>query len=90
MIRPTRLLDSLNNVELTESIYYTLYTSEMIELINYLKALEKENNLRKSIINQLPLCPDHRDKQTGKSCLACRVDELEMKIIADFVFSKEE
>lgn len=25
----------------------------------------------------LPLCPDHRDKQKGKSCLACRIEELE-------------
>ncbi len=24
-----------------------------------------------------PLCPDHRDKQHGKPCLACRIEELE-------------
>jgi len=23
------------------------------------------------------LCPDHRDKQVGKSCLACRIEQLE-------------
>lgn len=26
------------------------------------------------------LCPDHRDKQTGKPCLACSVESLEDKL----------
>lgn len=26
------------------------------------------------------LCPDHRDKQVGKSCLACRIEELEKEL----------
>lgn len=24
-----------------------------------------------------PLCPNHRDKQHGKTCLACRIERLE-------------
>lgn len=26
------------------------------------------------------LCPDHRDKQTGKPCLACEVEKLEKQL----------
>jgi hypothetical protein len=30
-----------------------------------------------AIERQRPLCPDHRDKQIGKPCLACTVETLE-------------
>lgn len=30
-----------------------------------------------AVERQRPLCPDHRDKQVGKPCLACRIEELE-------------
>ncbi len=41
--------------------------------------LRKENHIlkvkcRSSLANNL--CPDHRDKQGGKSCLACEIDRL--------------
>lgn len=26
------------------------------------------------------LCPDHRDKQTGKPCLACKIEALEKEV----------
>lgn len=26
------------------------------------------------------LCPDHRDKQAGKPCLACRIEQLEAQL----------
>ncbi len=29
-----------------------------------------------SIDRTRPLCPDHRDKQAGSECLACRIDGL--------------
>jgi hypothetical protein len=31
----------------------------------------------RALSRMLPLCPDHRDKQTGKTCLACRIEKLE-------------
>lgn len=54
--------------------------------------LEKENKvlrLKSSASLANNLCPDHRDKQKGKPCLACgiehrdaRIAELEQKLIA--------
>ncbi len=46
--------------------------------------LEKENKILKiklasSLANNL--CPDHRDKQTGKPCLACKIEHLELEIM---------
>ena len=43
------------------------------------KALQKANRILEiknasSLANNL--CPDHRDKQTGKSCLACEIEHL--------------
>lgn len=42
------------------------------------KILEKQ--LEGSLANNL--CPDHRDKQYGKPCLACTIETLERKIHA--------
>lgn len=33
-----------------------------------------------AIERQRPLCPDHRDKQTGKPCLACTIEAAEREI----------
>lgn len=41
-----------------------------------IKILELKN--RSSLANNL--CPDHRDKQAGKSCLACEIDRLQNKL----------
>ena len=46
-------------------------------------SLEKENKIltlkcSNSLANNL--CPDHRDKQGGKSCLACEIEALEAKL----------
>ena len=35
------------------------------------------NQLIEAFDRARPLCPDHRDKQRGKSCLACRIETLE-------------
>lgn len=40
-----------------------------------IKILELKN--RTSLANNL--CPDHRDKQAGKPCLACEIERLEKK-----------
>lgn len=45
-------------------------------------ALEKKNRMltvmtENSLVNNL--CPDHRDKQKGKPCLACTVENLEKR-----------
>lgn len=40
------------------------------------KMLEKQ--LESSLANNL--CPDHRDKQYGKPCLACTIETLERKL----------
>ena len=57
------------------------------------RKLERENaDLRKqlaiankknegSLANNL--CPDHRDKQAGKSCLACTIERLEKQLAED-------
>ena len=39
-------------------------------------ALQKENDLRKRIIDRLPLCPDHRDK-FHDVCVVCERDALQ-------------
>lgn len=38
--------------------------------------------LRKKTENSLAnnLCPDHRDKQRGKTCLACEIERLEREL----------
>jgi len=47
------------------------------ELERYKKKCEVITNLVHSVEDSRPLCPDHRDKQRGKTCLACRIEELE-------------
>ena len=41
--------------------------------------LEKENELRKRIIDRLPLCPDHRDKIHDR-CVECDNENLKMRL----------
>lgn len=43
------------------------------EVYIYIKQLEIKN--KASLANNL--CPDHRDKQKGKSCLACEIERLQ-------------
>lgn len=38
--------------------------------------LKKRAAICDRLADRLPLCPDHRDKQGGKSCLACEVERL--------------
>jgi hypothetical protein len=50
------------------------------KLMARVEKLEKENRVLQikaagTLANNL--CPEHRDKQTGKPCLACRVEKLE-------------
>lgn len=65
-----------SNVELAET---------NIELLGRIDQLERENKIlqikaNSSLANNL--CPDHRDKQTGKPCLACEIERLERKLAA--------
>lgn len=48
-----------------------------------IQELERENKIlslkaNNSLANNL--CPDHRDKQTGKPCLACTIETLERQL----------
>ena len=49
-------------------------------LVRGYRSLQAENaRLQLKCNNTLAnnLCPDHRDKQGGKTCLACRIEELQ-------------
>ena len=53
------------------------------ELSLKVKGLERENKIltlksNASLANNL--CPDHRDKQYGKPCLACTIERLEKRL----------
>jgi hypothetical protein len=57
-----------------------LRISDLRKLSARVSELEKENRVLQikaagTLANNL--CPEHRDKQTGKPCLACRVEKLE-------------
>jgi hypothetical protein len=47
-------------------------TGERTVPIKFLHAMER----------QRPLCPDHRDKQSGKDCLACTIESLTSRLAA--------
>ena len=49
---------------------------KIIELKKKIEILELKN--KSSLANNL--CPDHRDKQAGKSCLACEIEKLQRVI----------
>lgn len=56
--------------------------AELIRLTARVQELELENAIleiknRGTLANNL--CPDHRDKQTGKPCLACTIETLTRK-----------
>jgi len=56
--------------------------AELIRLTARVQELERENAIleiknRGTLANNL--CPDHRDKQTGKPCLACTIETLTRK-----------
>lgn len=48
------------------------WTKEVDRLRKKIKILELKN--KTSLANNL--CPDHRDKQEGKPCLACKIEAL--------------
>lgn len=37
---------------------------------------ERELELRRSYMQALPFCPDHRDKVKGKPCRECEIERL--------------
>ena len=49
---------------------YSALIKETINLQKQIKILELKN--QSSLANNL--CPDHRDKQSGKPCLACIIE----------------
>lgn len=52
--------------------FFNEWTGEIERLKKRIRILEIEN--RSSLANNL--CSDHRDKQAGKSCLACEIERL--------------
>lgn len=53
-------------------------TEEEVSRLKIELAIAEAKN-RSSLANNL--CPDHRDKQQGKPCLACTVEQLQTKIL---------
>lgn len=51
--------------------------AEQIAMLE-LRLRTAERRLATSLANNL--CPDHRDKQGGKPCLACTIEQLERKL----------
>ena len=48
--------------------------------IDRLRAENKKLTIKTSNSLANNLCPDHRDKQAGKPCLACEIDRLRAQI----------
>lgn len=64
----------------------------IIELMQYVRKLTKENKILKAQVNNSlanNLCPDHRDKQQGKGCLACAIEKLESKQVKWYPVSEK-
>lgn len=62
-----------------ESERIVLFPDEAEPLLSHIAQLTRENKvLEKKNAGTLAnnLCPDHRDKQTGKPCLACTIEQL--------------
>ncbi len=57
-------------------IKVTRLSSKLEEQAKEIKILELKN--KSSLANNL--CPDHRDKQAGKSCLACEIERKDKEI----------
>ena len=53
-----------------------------VTIVNDADAAGYAVRLVKSIERSRPLCPDHRDKQKGKPCLACTIERLERENLA--------
>jgi hypothetical protein len=51
-------------------------THYVVAVVAEIARLRAVGELRQRLINGFPFCPDHRDKQHGKPCLACEVDRL--------------
>jgi len=49
--------------------------------IDRLKAENKKLTIKTSNSLANNLCPDHRDKQAGKPCLACEIDRLKKRVM---------
>jgi len=95
-----RRLDDINHLLLFAPDNYTtkeIYFVEVAKtLLDEVERLTEENKIleiknRSSLANNL--CPDHRDKQSGKECLACENETLKRKLdrtIDDWLREREE
>jgi len=58
--------------------------SDHAALYDRIASLERERDAYKGQVGALqrilPLCPDHRDKQHGKDCLACQIEAAEASL----------
>jgi predicted Ser/Thr protein kinase len=61
-----------NKLSTGDYVLYTDHLARVQELEKEVEILQIKN--RSSLANNL--CPDHRDKQVGKGCLACEVEHL--------------
>ena len=57
-----------------------IVTNALYAEIDRLKAENKKLTIKTSNSLANNLCPDHRDKQAGKPCLACEIDRLKKRV----------
>jgi len=57
-----------------------IVTNALYAEIDRLKAENKKLIIKTSNSLANNLCPDHRDKQAGKPCLACEIDRLAARV----------
>ena len=65
-----------------------IVTNALYAEIDRLKAENKKLTIKTSNSLANNLCPDHRDKQAGKPCLACEIDRLRARVkeLEDWIF----
>lgn len=69
----------LNTYRIDDVLHWPRLTNLILEAADRIEQLERDLSVerlknRNSLANNL--CPDHRDKQSGKPCLACRIETL--------------
>jgi len=63
--------------------YNAQFTADLETAADEIERLQRENRVLQlkagcSLANNL--CPDHRDKQAGKSCLACEIERQQREL----------
>ena len=79
MTDPKDIIAELNTIIAEQKARLDAQESQISELYGDVVKLQLENRaLQRKAATSLAnnLCPDHRDKQEGKPCLACGIDRL--------------